>query len=108
MIPALHVIGLTGLLAIGVALVVLARLSQRLGNVTHVRPYYLLLYVAACLVWGGAIVRLYFLMISGASLDVPNQRLLYTLLGDGLPAAGLTLGLLVTWFYWSWLLAERD
>jgi hypothetical protein len=104
----LHGVGLVGLLSIGVALVVLARLSQRLGDVTHVRPYYLLLYVAAALVWGGAIVRLYFLMVSDTSLDVPNQRLLYTLLSDGLPAAGLTLGLLVTWFYWSWLLAERD
>jgi hypothetical protein len=104
----LHSLGLMGLFAIGVALVVLARLSQQLGSVTHVRPYYGLLYIAAGLVWGGAAARLYFLTRPDASLDVPNQRLLYTLLSDGLPAAGLTLGLLVTWFYWSWLLAERD
>ena len=108
MTTLLHSLGQIGLLSIGVALVVLARLSQRLGSVTHVRPYYGLLYVAAGLVWGGALVRLYFLTRPDASLDMPNQRLLYTLLSDGLPAAGLTLGLLVTWFYWSWLLAERD
>lgn len=104
----LHSAGLVGLVAIGVALVVLGRLSQRLGRVTHARPYYVGLYLAAACVWGGAIVRLYFITRIQPALDAPESQFLYTLLGDGLPAIGLTLGLLVTWYYWSWLLAERD
>lgn len=102
------IIGLTGLLAIAVALVVFARLSQRLGSVTHVRPYFVGLYIAASLILIGVVSRLIYL-INALSISVaPPQDWLYIVLCDGLPALGITIALPIIWFYWSWLLAERD
>ncbi|GAB5491550.1 MAG: hypothetical protein Phog2KO_17650 [Phototrophicaceae bacterium] len=103
-----HAVGLLGFIAIGVALIILGRLSQRLGKVTHARPYFIGNYVAAVLVWAGAVFRFYFITIAPPNLPAPDDKLVYILLSDGLPALGITLGLIVTWYYWSWLLAERD
>lgn len=99
--------GLAGLLAVTVMLFVMAHLSKRLGTVTHARPYYRALYLAALLVAGGLLARLYYLTNYDPS-GALNQNVVYIILCDGLPALGVTLGLLVTWYYWSWLLAERD
>lgn len=87
--------------ALGFALLVLARLSRRLGQVTKARPYYRGLYLAALVLWGGAAGRLAF-------TAEMNDNILVTLVNDGLPALGVTLGLAVAWYYWSWLLTERD
>jgi len=106
--PSIYLAGLLGPFAIGCTLIVLGRLSQRLGHVAEVRPYYLGLYVAAGLVWAGMLVRLYFITRGLADSQALEQNVLYTLLNDGLPAIGITLGLILTWYYWSWLLAERD
>lgn len=103
-----HLLGLIGHFGVGAALVVLGALSRRLGSVTQARRYYIGLYLAAILVWLGLGARLYFITQGDQSLRAPNQHVLYTLLSDGLPALGVTLGLIVTWYYWSWLLAERD
>lgn len=100
--------GLLGPIGIGALLWLLGRLSQRLGRVTRSRPYFIGLYVAAMLVWLGTLARLVFLTGGLASLAESQQNRLVTLLGQGLPALGLTLGVVVIWYYWSWLLAERD
>jgi len=106
MIPSL--LSNLGLVAVGVALVVQARLSQRLGSVTGSRKRFRWLYVAALLVWTGAAVRYYIQTGNQFPLEAPTAKLVYTIVSDGLPAIGITLGLVVTWYYWSWLLAERD
>ncbi|MDQ7024710.1 MAG: hypothetical protein Q9P01_09080 [Anaerolineae bacterium] len=103
-----HILGLLGQFAIGLALLVLASLSQKLGQITHVRPYFICHYIAAGLIWAGLLVRLYLIMQGTEALRTSSRTVLYTLITDGLPAIGVTLGLVVTWFYWSWLLAERD
>lgn len=103
-----HMIGLLGFVAIGIALIVVAHLSRRLGKVTLARPYYYLNYLAACLIWVGVAVRFFFITRGQAYLEALNSNLGYILLSDGLPALGITLGLIVTWYYWSWLVAERD
>jgi len=105
---SVHVVGLIGFMAIGVAMVVLGRLSQRLGKVTHARPYFVGNYLAAGLIWMGAIARFYFITGGQGNSEASNGNLVYILLIDGLPALGVTIGLMVTWYYWSWLLAERD
>jgi chromate transport protein ChrA len=103
-----HIAGLLGYVAMAVALFVLARLSRRLGEVTHAKDYYRGYYIAIALIIIGMIVRFYFITRGQASLQAANQKLVYTLLSDGLPALGITIGLIITWHYWSWLLAERD
>ena len=97
-----------GSLSIGLALFVLGKLSYRLGTITHARPQYRGLYVAALLVWIGGAVRL--ISVLDQSLIAPDStfRPLITLLWKGLPALGVTLGVMVAWQYWSWLLAERN
>jgi len=103
-----HIAGLLGFFSIGAALIVLGRLSQRFGKVTQARPYYIGHYIAALLVWGGVLSRLLFIT-RGLPLNAASDgNLVYILLNDGLPAIGITLGLIITWYYWSWLLAERD
>jgi hypothetical protein len=103
-----HILGLLGQIAIGFALVVLARLSQRLGHFAHARPYYMGHYIAAVCIWSGALARFYFITRETESLRALSNTSLYILGVEGLPAIGVTIGLVVTWYYWSWLLAERD
>ena len=108
MIAGADIAGLLGHVAIGIALIVLGRLSQRLGKVTHARSYFLGNYIAAGLIWLGTASRFYFITRGQSNLAASDDNLVYILLIDGLPAVGITLGLMVTWYYWSWLLAERD
>ncbi len=91
-----------GMSSIALALVLLGLLSQRLGRVTGSGGYYVGLFVAAALVAVGAVMRIVALW---RDLD---DNMLSTLLFNGAPAAGVTLGVIICWRYWSWLLAERS
>ena len=108
MITLSHILGLLGQIAIAFTLVVLAQLSQRLGHFAHARPYYIGHYIAAACIALGVVVRFYFITRETESLRALSNTSLYILGVDGLPAIGVTIGLVVTWYYWSWLLAERD
>lgn len=103
-----HFLSLLGYMAIAVALLVLGRLSHRLNSVTNTPPYYLGLYIAAALVFIGRIFSAYLLLRSPSWLSTEPAATGFTLLSSGLPAIGITLALAVVWYYWSWLLAERD
>ncbi len=96
---------LLGPAAVGVSLWVMGKLSKRLSQVTHARPYYRLLYVAAIMVWVGGAGRLIAILAQNEDL---YHNTSWTFVIHGLPALGLTLALIVVWYYWSWLLAERD
>ncbi|MGB1287272.1 MAG: hypothetical protein ACPG7F_12105 [Aggregatilineales bacterium] len=98
---------LMGMLVISIVLMLLARLSQKLGKVTHARPYFIGLYIAAFLFAIGTVLRFFFV---NGQLDAgsPDQQAIMVILINGLPALAITIALLVMWFYWSWLLAERD
>lgn len=108
MMIAANSLGLIAYLAMGVALLVLAQLSKRLGSVTHARPYYRGYYIAVVLIWVGMFIRLFFITRGQSFLQAANVKLVYTLISDGSPAIGITIALIVTWHYWSWLLAERN
>jgi type III secretory pathway component EscT len=95
------VAALLGPISLALMLMVLGLLSRRLGRATHARPYYFGFFVAGALVAAAALVR-------AASLIAPDEPADWTVLYNGLLALGITLGLLFTWYYWSWLLAERD
>ena len=103
-----HIAGLLGFVAIGFVMIVLGRLSARLGRVTHARPYFIGNYIAAGLIWLSVIARFYFITRGQSNFATSDEALVYILIVDGLPALSITVSLIVTWYYWSWLLAERD
>lgn len=112
-------LALIGPASISLMLLVMGVLSQRLGRAIHARPYYLVFYLSAALVAVAIVVRLVNL---GTPLPVPEISATavepteftapmatgWVVLYNGLVALGVTLGLVVAWHYWSWLLAERD
>lgn len=97
----LGLLSLLGPASIAVALFVLGALSKRLGNVTHAKRYYIGFYVAAFLIVVGLVIRAARVVQEGEPV---GQLIVY----DLFMAAGVTLGVIITWRYWSWLLAERD
>jgi len=106
---AFGVFALAGLLSMSLALIVMGILSRRLGQVTRARPFYRGFYLAAAMVFAGVIFRVIHLINGVAEVaDLSQNTTMWVLLTNGMPALGLTLGLVVAWRYWSWLLAERD
>lgn len=103
----LDFVGSLGYVGIAAALFLLAQLSRRLGSVTRVRPYYLGIYCAAIVVCASAVVRIIF-TIQDVDIEDMYRNLRFVLLTDGLIALGVTVALILGWYYWSWLLAERD
>jgi hypothetical protein len=98
--------GLLGVGGIGVMLVVLGLLSKRLGAATKAARRYYGFYAAAGFLFASAGVQALNLLLrlapESALLDAPAWLLVYI----GLPAVGVTIGLVYAWHYWSWLLAE--
>ncbi|MBZ0281470.1 MAG: hypothetical protein K8L97_12080 [Anaerolineae bacterium] len=100
-------LSLIGMASIAVALVVLGLLSKRLGSVTRSPRYYRGFYFAAALVVVSVMAR--FLNIGrgpSAAAELAAEPL-WVMLYIGFPAIGITLGVVIAWRYWSWLLAER-
>jgi hypothetical protein len=95
-------------LSITGALLVIGLLSRRLGRATRAAPYYIGFFVAALLVGSSVLARLVNLILRIADANRLQQDTLWVLLYHGLPALGVTLGVVFAWRYWSWLLAERD
>ncbi len=90
---------------------ILARLSEKLGAVTKMAPYYRWFWLGLGLMVIALIaqlLRIGVLLAKQASylwLDTPA----FYLFSYHLPMAiGITISLIVTWRYWSWLLTERD
>ncbi|GAB4520253.1 MAG: hypothetical protein OHK0046_30230 [Anaerolineae bacterium] len=102
-----ELLAIFGIAVIGLVLVLLGILSYRLGRVTRAQAYYRWFYVAAVFVEIGVAARI--LNFSGrlASIDGLNDNIGWVLLYFGAPAFGVTVGTVVAWRYWSWLLAER-
>lgn len=102
------VLGLIGQVSLGIVMILLARLSQRLGEVTHARQHHLWLYVSAILMWVGVAIQLFLLGQGVDGVEQLQQDVVWVLLIKGLPTLGITIAVVVAWHYWSWLLAERD
>jgi len=90
---------------------ILARLSEKLGAVTRMPAYYRWFGVGIGFLVIALISQLLRITVSltgQTSYPVLNDSLFY-LATYYLPMAiGVTIGLAVTWRYWSWLLTERD
>lgn len=95
-------------LSIAAALVVTGLLSRRFGKATRAAPYYVGFFVASALVAVGVVIRLGNLILWHLDAAVLSREPMWVLLYSGLPALGVTMGVVIAWRYWSWLLAERD
>jgi len=105
------VLGSLALFSLLYALVILAQFGSKLGAVTKMRPCYRGYYVAAGLVGLALVGRFVRGSVVWAAPEFMSPILkepLFYLFSYHLPLAlGVTLGLVITWHYWSWLLSER-
>ena len=105
------IIGTVGLAAIVYTLFVLSQFSRKLGAVTKMRPLYRGYYAAVGCVGLALVMRFLRASVFWAPPEtIPpllNDPLFYLILYHLPLAIGLSLGLGITWHYWSWLLKER-
>jgi Co/Zn/Cd efflux system component len=96
------------LIVLCISMLLFGNLSHRIGIMTQVPPYYRWFYISALLFAITAVFRLFFITGYLENFDNNIQNSLYTLIGDGIPSIAITIALVVAWYYWSWLLGERD
>lgn len=107
------ILGLAGslaLLSIIYALFILAALSQRIGQVRKMPPLYRGFYFGAAaliIAFFGRLLRVSALLASPEKLTFLNDDLFYLLIYYLPLTVGLTVSLVITWRYWSWLLREQ-
>jgi hypothetical protein len=105
------ILGSVGLFSLIYALLILAQFGRKLGAVTKMRPYYKGYHLAACFVGLALVMRFIRATVFWAAPDtIPallNSPTFYLLLYHLPLAIGVSLGLVITWHYWSWLLKER-
>lgn len=94
------VLSTLGPIAITLMLVVIGLLSERLGAVTRMPPYYRWFFVAALFTSLSIAARL-------VAATGGNTEFLAVVYLTGL-TIGLTIGLSAAWYYWRWLFSERQ
>jgi hypothetical protein len=104
----LHAFGALGTVGIGIAMVVLGLLSGRLGAATQSGRLYVGFFIAGGLLGLSALFQIGNAIFSFEPFDSLSGSPGWVMVYLGLPAIAITLGLLLAWHYWSWLLAERD
>jgi len=75
----------------------LAQFSERLGEALHLKPYYVSYYVASLLLFIGIQTKLLSELVPGIAPGYAHWFGVLT-------ATGMTIALLTTVSYWSWLL----
>ncbi|KAF5411744.1 MAG: hypothetical protein U9N46_01930 [Euryarchaeota archaeon] len=75
----------------------LARFSEKLGCALHMKPYYLVYYVASLFIFIDVQIMLW-------SVLVPEVTIAASQWCNALTAIGMTLALTTTVKYWGWLL----
>lgn len=111
MIALGSLLGTLGTLSVLVLFYILAKLSERFGSVIKMRPQYRYYYVALVFLFVGWIAQLLFMAadLMPANFQTWIQSSWFVLLVYYIPVTiGVTIGLVITWRYWSWLVAERN
>ena len=105
------ILGSLGLASILYALHILAEFGRKLGAVTKMRRFYKGYYAAMAGVGLALVVRFVRVSVFWAPAatisSALNDPIFYLLLYHVPLALSLSLGLVITWHYWSWLLKER-
>jgi hypothetical protein len=99
-----------GTISIIVLFLILAKLSERFGSVVRMSPLYRYYYLALFLALIGAIVQILAVRAeTTATLPAWITAPWFILLAYHFPLAiAVTIGIYVTWHYWSWLITERN
>lgn len=77
----------------------LARFSEELGEALRIRPYYISYYAASLFLFIGIQMRL-------LGTVAPDLAFKYVHWHETLMAIGVTIALITTIIYWSWLLSS--
>jgi hypothetical protein len=104
-------LGALGTLSILIIIYILAKLSERFGAVIKMRPRYRYYYLALIFLFIGWLAQLLVLATDLTPTNVQSwlNSSWFLLLAYYLPLTiGVTIGLVITWRYWSWLVAERN
>lgn len=102
-------LGTVGSLSLLLLFYILAKLSEKFGSVIKMRPLYRYYYVALIFLAIGYAAHLLLAVAYLAPDSVPEWLVSswFVFLAYYLSLAiGLTIGLIITWRYWSWLVAE--
>jgi predicted membrane channel-forming protein YqfA (hemolysin III family) len=94
-------LGVIGLIAVIYLVYIFANLSQRLGAVTKMRPYFRFFYLAMALLGVSMLARV---VRSNGLLNSP----FFYLATYHLPVViAIVISVGVAWYYWSWLFKEK-
>ena len=105
------IVGTFGTLSMIVLFYILAKLSERFGSVIKMPPIYRYFYLAILLFLVSYMANLLVVRTIVTPEDNPAWLTApwFLLLAYHLPMAiGVTIGLIITWRYWSWLITERN
>lgn len=98
-------LGIVGTLSVIYLFYILARLSERLGSVERMPPIYRYYYLAIVFLAIAVVTQFFAAQATLSPANFSTDAIL--LLGHHLPLAiGATLGLIVSWRYWSWLVID--
>ncbi len=109
--PLVFIFSAIAPLSIVILFHILAKLSRRFGSVLKMNAVYKWYYLAEGL---GIVALLAHLWQASAILSPPNASSFaltpaFILMFHHIPlAAAVTIGLVVTWKYWRWLIIEED
>jgi hypothetical protein len=100
-----------GTISIIFIFLILARLSEKLGAVTRMPPYFRWFwagtgFLAIALI--SQLVRISVSLTGQTNYQLLDNPTFYLVTYHFPMAIGVTVGLAVTWRYWSWLLTERN
>lgn len=108
--PLVTPLGVIGLIAVLYMLYILANLSQRLGAVTKLKPYYRGFYVAMALLAISLLARVSLgsmALSTEYGAEMPGYLLLVLAVYHVPFVAAMALSVAIAWRYWSWLFKEK-
>ena len=111
MTATVSLLGTFGTLSIIALFYILAKLSERFGIVIKMPPLYRNYYVGMVILAIGYLTHLIVVIAILTLEQIPAWLISpwFLLLAYHLPLAiGLTIGLYITWRYWSWLVTEQN
>lgn len=104
-------LGTFGILSVIILFYILARLSNRLGSVQKMPAIYRYYYIALFFLVIGYITQMLMIRISFTPENFPNwiTSPWFLLFAHHLPLTiGVSIGLVITWCYWSWLIIKEE